>query len=69
MKKLTGGSECKVNEEKKSNCKGRPTKLYSLIVPISQIINVIEEKILAENILVLENIECLKKMYDIENIE
>jgi predicted transcriptional regulator len=58
-----------VSEEKKSNGKGRPTKLYSLRVPVNQIINVIEEKILAENILVLRNIEYLKKMSDIENIE
>ena len=58
-----------VSEEKKSKGKGRPTKLYSLTVPMNQIISVIEEKTLAESRLVLRNIEYLKKISDIENIE
>ena len=69
MRNLLKNNWIEVSEEKKSKGKGRPTKLYSLIVPINQIINVIEEKILAENILVLRNIEYLKKMSDIKNIE
>lgn len=69
MRYLLKNNWIEVNEEKKSKGKGRPTKLYSLIVPINQIINVIEEKILAENMLVLSNIESLKKMSDIKNIE
>ena len=69
MRYLLKNNWIEVSEEKKSKGKGRPTKLYSLIVPINQIINVIEEKILAENILVLRNIEYLKKMSDIKTIE
>ena len=66
MRYLLKNNWIEVSEEKKSKGKGRPTKLYSLIVPINQIINVIEEKILAENILVLRNIEYLRKMSDIK---
>jgi predicted transcriptional regulator len=69
MRYLLKNNWIEVSEEKKSKGKVRSTKLYSLIVPINQIINVIEEKILAENILVLRNIEYLKKMSDIKNIE
>lgn len=57
-----------VNEEKKSLGKGRPTKLYRLKVPITQIINVIEEKILAENKLVVRNLESLKEI-SYKNVE
>ena len=69
MRYLLKNNWIEVSEEKKSKGKGRPTKLYSLIVPINQIINVIEEKILAENMLVMRNIESLKKISDIKNIE
>ena len=65
MRYLLNNNWIEVSEEKKSKSKGRPTKLYSLRVSINQIINVIEEKILAENIIVLRNIEYLKKMSDI----
>ena len=50
MRYLLKNNWIEVSEEKKSKGKGRPTKLYSLRVSINQIINVIEEKILAENI-------------------
>jgi predicted transcriptional regulator len=33
-----------VSEENKSKGKGRPIKLYSLMVPINQIIDVIQKK-------------------------
>jgi predicted transcriptional regulator len=68
MRYLLKNNWIEVSEEKISKSKGRPTKLYSLIVPINQIINVIEEKILAENMLVMRNIESLKKISD-NNIE
>jgi len=68
MRYLHKNNWIEVNEEKKSTGKGRPTKLYRLTVPMNQIIKVIEEKILAENMLVLRNIEYLKKMSDVENI-
>jgi predicted transcriptional regulator len=69
MRYLHKNNWIEVSEEKKSTGKGRPTKLYSLIVPMNQIISVIEEKTLAESRLLLSNIETLKKMSDIENIE
>ncbi len=69
MRYLHKNNWIEVNEEKKSKGKGRPTKLYSLTVPMNQIISVIEEKTLAESRLVLRNIEYLKKISDIENIE
>ncbi len=69
MRYLHKNNWIEVNEEKKSTGKGRPTKLYRLTVPMNQIINVIEEKTLAENKLVIQNIENLKKMSDIKNIE
>jgi predicted transcriptional regulator len=43
MRYLLKNNWIEVGEEKKSNGKGRPTKLYSLRVPVNQIINVIEE--------------------------
>ena len=69
MRYLLQNNWIDVSEEKISLGKGRPTKLYSLIVPVDQIINVIEEKILAENMLVMRNIESLKKISDIQNTE
>jgi predicted transcriptional regulator len=69
MRYLHKNNWIEVNEEKKSMGKGRPTKLYRLMVPMNQIINVIEEKTLAESRLVLKNIEYLKKISDVTNIE
>jgi predicted transcriptional regulator len=69
MRYLLENNWINVNEEKRSLGKGRPTKLYRLKVPITQIINVIEEKVLVESRLLLSNIETLKKMSHIENIE
>ena len=69
MRYLQKNNWIEIREEKKSEGKGRPTKLYSLIVPMNQIINVFEEKILAENNLVLRNIEALKQVSDSINIE
>ena len=68
MRYLLKNNWVEVSEEKMSKSQGRPTKLYRLTVPMNQIINVIGEKILAENMLVLRNIEYLKKMSDVENI-
>lgn len=69
MRYLLKNNWIEFSEEKQSIGKGRPTKLYNLIVPMNQIINVLEEKILAENSLVLRNIESLKKISDSINIE
>ncbi|NPE29119.1 transcriptional regulator [Methanococcoides sp. SA1] len=51
-----------VEEIKKEQGKGRPIKVYSLIVPMNEIIETIESKVLAENKILLENIEKLKKL-------
>ena len=69
MRYLLKNNWIEFSELKKSKDRGRPTKLYSLIVPMNQIINVFEEKILEENSLVLRNIESLKKVSDIQNVE
>jgi len=69
MRYLHKNNWIEVSEEKKSMGKGRPTKLYRLTVPMNHIINVMEEKTLEENQLVLRNIEHLKKMSDIKNMD
>lgn len=40
--------------------RGRPTKVYSLIVPIDEIIDTIEKRIFDENQIMLKNIEKLR---------
>ena len=50
-----------MREEKKTKGKGRPMKLYKLVVPLDDIISAIEEEILMEKKRVLENIRRLKK--------
>jgi len=49
-----------IREEKKSEGKGRPIKLYKLVVPLENIIKTIEDEIMAENKTILENIQRLK---------
>ena len=68
MRYLLENNWIEVNEEKKLNGKGRPTKLYKLKVPINQIINVIEERILMENQNVIKNIESLKEISRLSNM-
>jgi predicted transcriptional regulator len=51
-----------MREEKKSQGKGRPVKLYRLMVPMEIIINTIEENVIAESRNVLQNIERLKTL-------
>jgi predicted transcriptional regulator len=51
-----------VEELKKKQGKGRPIKVYSLIVPMNEIIETIEKKVLSENKMLLENIEKLKSI-------
>ena len=65
MRYLLKNNWIEVREEKKSKSKGRPTKLYRLMVPMNQIISVIEEGIIAESRLVLRNIEFLRKTNEI----
>ncbi len=49
-----------IREEKKTEGKGRPIKLYKLVVPLDNIIKTIEEEIMIENKTILENIQRLK---------
>jgi len=65
MRYLLKNNWIEVSEEKKSMGKGRPTKLYRLTVPMNQIIDMIEEKALSQDRIVLKNIEFLKKMSDV----
>ncbi|WP_338101254.1 transcriptional regulator [Methanococcoides seepicolus] len=51
-----------VEELKKKQGKGRPIKVYLLIVPMNEIIETIEKKVLSENKMLLENIEKLKSI-------
>ncbi len=49
-----------IREEKKSEGKGRPIKLYKLVVPLENVIKTIEDEIMTENKIILENIQRLK---------
>src|SRR4030042_7023735 len=60
MRYLRENNWINIREEKKSNGKGRPIKLYRLTVPMDRIVSKIEEEIIAESRLVLGNIEPLK---------
>lgn len=51
-----------IREEKKTKGKGRPVKLYRLIVPMECIVSKIEEEIMAESRIVFRNIERLKNL-------
>lgn len=51
-----------IREEKKTEGKGRPIKLYKLVVPLDNIIKIIEEEIMNDNKTVLENIQRLKSL-------
>ena len=65
MRYLQKNNWIEFREEKKSKGKGRPVKIYRLTVPLNQIIGKLEEEIIAENKLVLRNIELLKKIHEI----
>lgn len=62
MRYLHNNEWIEVREEKKNEGKGRPIKLYKLIVSLDSIIKNIEEEILSENRSVLENIARLKSL-------
>jgi len=69
MRYLQKNDWIEFREEKKSKGKGRPIKIYRLTVPLNQIIGKLEEEILAESRQVLRNIELLKKIPEISDIE
>ncbi|AYK14264.1 MAG: transcriptional regulator [Methanosarcina flavescens] len=62
MRYLRENNWIDIREEKKSKGKGRPVKLYRLIVPMDCIVSKIEEEIIAESKVVLRNIERLKNI-------
>ena len=62
MRYLLDNEWVEIREEKKNEGKGRPIKLYRLIVPLDTIINNIENDILSQNKSILENIERLKNL-------
>lgn len=51
-----------MREEKKNQGKGRPVKLYKLVVRMETIVDTIEENVMAESKAVLQNIERLKNL-------
>ena len=51
-----------IREEKRTEGKGRPIKLYRLTVSMDRIFSKIEEKIIAESRLALHNIQRLKSL-------
>lgn len=60
MRYLRENNWIDIREEKKSKGKGRPVKLYRLIVPMDCIVSKIEEEIIAESRIVFRNLEYLK---------
>ena len=62
MRHLSEYDWVNMREEKKTEGKGRPIKLYKLVVPLENVINTIEEEILLENKTVIESIQRLKSL-------
>lgn len=62
MRYLKDNNWVDIREEKKTEGKGRPVKLYRLITPLEQIVYNIEQKILLESRYILNNIEKLKRL-------
>ncbi|MGP8319276.1 MAG: transcriptional regulator [Methanosarcinaceae archaeon] len=62
MRHLNKYNWVEIRDKKKTEGKGRPIKLYKLIVSLEDIINTIEKEILLENKNVLENIQRLKNL-------
>ncbi|MDG6244042.1 MAG: transcriptional regulator [Methanolobus sp.] len=62
MRYLKDNNWVDIREEKKTEGKGRPVKLYRLVTPLDEIVQNIEQKILIESKYVLNNIEKLKRL-------
>lgn len=62
MRYLRENNWVNIREEKKTEGKGRPVKLYRLITPLEEIIRSIEQRVILESQSVLENIEKLKRL-------
>jgi predicted transcriptional regulator len=62
MRYLSDNNWVDIREEKKTEGKGRPVKLYRLVVPLEYIIQGIENDVMYEKLSVLESIERLKSL-------
>ncbi|TQD26172.1 transcriptional regulator [Methanolobus vulcani] len=62
MRYLKDNNWVDIREEKKTEGKGRPVKLYRLITPLEDIVQSIEQRVLLESRYVLNNIEKLKRL-------
>ncbi|WP_094228981.1 transcriptional regulator [Methanolobus psychrotolerans] len=62
MRYLKDNNWVEIREEKKTEGKGRPVKLYRLITPLEEIVHNIEQQVLLESRYVLNNIEKLKRL-------
>ncbi|MFA0822513.1 MAG: transcriptional regulator [Methanomethylovorans sp.] len=62
MRYLCDNNWIEVREEKKTEGKGRPVKLYKLVVPLDHIIQRIETDVMYQKLSVLESIERLKSL-------
>lgn len=62
MRYLCDNNWIEVREEKKTEGKGRPVKLYKLVVPLEFIIQQIENDVMYQKLSVLESIERLKSL-------
>ncbi|KXS42867.1 transcriptional regulator [Methanolobus zinderi] len=62
MRYLKENDWVNIREEKKTEGKGRPVKLYRLTTPLEEIVQTIEQKVILESRSVLENIEKLKRL-------
>ena len=62
MRHLSEYNWVDIREEKKTEGKGRPIKLYKLVVPLENVIMTIEEEKILENKIVIESIRRLKSL-------
>ena len=62
MRHLRKNNWIEIREEKKDSGKGRPIKLYNLIVSLDKIISNIELEVISKNTDLLKNIEKFKSM-------
>lgn len=62
MRYLKDNNWVDIREEKKTEGKGRPVKLYRLVTPLEDIVQSIETRVILESRSVLNNIEKLKRL-------
>ena len=62
MRYLKDNNWVDIREEKKTEGKGRPVKLYRLVTPLEDIVQSIEQRVILESRSVLNNIEKLKRL-------